>query len=213
METLNKAVLSGKITDETELVVSDPDRIYDVYHWKPQVGDTVSFSFQNYNGETITKELKIGAITSSKDGMGGYLFRISEEALKKFAGYDCTYAIEIQEKPESYQTIEQQLRHLIVENKDVQLLTLEEIIAKHQSDNSAGFTLAYTIAIILWIFATINQINLTITNLLAQKKEMGILKSIGMTDKQLKNLLYLRACLLLWLLFLLHVLLVYQGDI
>ena len=31
METLNKAVLSGKITDETELVVSDPDRIYDVY--------------------------------------------------------------------------------------------------------------------------------------------------------------------------------------
>ena len=86
--------------------------------------------------------------------MGGYLFRISEEALKKFAGYDCTYAIEIQEKPESYQTIEQQLRHLIVENKDVQLLTLEEIIAKHQSDNSAGFTLAYTIAIILWIFAT-----------------------------------------------------------
>lgn len=38
-----------------------------------QVGDTVSFSFQNYNGETITKELKIGAITSSKDGMGGYL--------------------------------------------------------------------------------------------------------------------------------------------
>lgn len=187
METLNKAVLSGKITDETELVVSDPDRIYDVYHWKPQVGDTVSFSFQNYNGETITKELKIGAITSSKDGMGGYLFRISEEALKKFAGYDCTYAIEIQEKPESYQTIEQQLRHLIVENKDVQLLTLEEIIAKHQSDNSAGFTLAYTIAIILWIFATINQINLTITNLLAQKKEMGILKSIGMTDKQLKK--------------------------
>ena len=36
--------LSGNITDGTELVVSDPERIYDVYHWKPQIGDTVTFN-------------------------------------------------------------------------------------------------------------------------------------------------------------------------
>ena len=35
---------------------------------------------------------------------------------------------------------------------------------EHQSDNRAGFTLAYAIAAILWIFAVINQINLTVTN-------------------------------------------------
>ena len=38
--------LSGNITDGTELVVSDPERIYDVYHWKPQIGDTVTFNFK-----------------------------------------------------------------------------------------------------------------------------------------------------------------------
>ena len=36
LASLNAAVLSGNITDDTELVVSDPERIYDVYHWKPQ---------------------------------------------------------------------------------------------------------------------------------------------------------------------------------
>lgn len=46
LASLNAAVLSGNITDDTELVVSDPERIYDVYHWKPQIGDTVTFNFK-----------------------------------------------------------------------------------------------------------------------------------------------------------------------
>lgn len=37
------------------------------------------------------------------------------------------------------------------------------------------------------MFAVINQINLTVTNLLSQKQEMGTLKSIGMTNKQLEQ--------------------------
>ncbi len=67
------------------------------------------------------------------------------------------------------------------------LQTIQDFIVEHQSDNRAGFTLAYAIAAILWIFAVINQINLTVTNLLSQKQEMGTLKSIGMTNKQLKQ--------------------------
>ena len=94
--SINAAILSGTITDDTELVVSDPERIYDVYHWKPQLGDTISLSFQNSSGEMITKDFKVGAITSSEDGMGGYIFRMPENMLKELAGYDCTYAIEIQ---------------------------------------------------------------------------------------------------------------------
>ena len=68
-------------------------------------------------------------------------------------------------------------------NRDVRLQTLQDFIVEHQSDNRAGFTLAYAIAAILWIFAVINQINLTVTNLLSQKQEMGTLKSIGMTNR------------------------------
>ena len=56
-----------------------------------------------------------------------------------------------------------------------------------RDSNRAGFTLAYAIAAILWIFAVSNQIKLTVTNLLSQKQEMGTLKSMGMTNKQLKQ--------------------------
>lgn len=83
LASLNAAIFSGNITDDAELIVSDPERIYDVYHWKPQIGDTVTFNFKNHSGETITKAFKIGAITSSNDGMGGYIFRMPENMLKE----------------------------------------------------------------------------------------------------------------------------------
>ena len=187
MDSLTTAIVSGNITENTELIVSDPDRVYDVYHWKPQIGDTVTFNFKNHSGKTITKAFKIGAITSSNDGMGGYIFRMPENMLKELAGYDCTYAIEIQAEAEYQEIIEQELKLLVSDNRDVRLQTLQDFIVEHQSDNRAGFTLAYAIAAILWIFAVINQINLTVTNLLSQKQEMGTLKSIGMTNKQLKQ--------------------------
>ena len=110
-----------------------------------------------------------------------------ENMLKELAGYDCTYAIEIQAEAEYQEIIEQELKLLVSDNRDVRLQTLQDFIVEHQSDNRAGFTLAYAIAAILWIFAVINQINLTVTNLLSQKQEMGTLKSIGMTNKQLKQ--------------------------
>lgn len=135
----------------------------------------------------ITKDFKIGAITSSEDGMGGYIFRMPENMLKELAGYDCTYAIEIQGEAEYQQMIEQELESFVSGNNDVRLQTIQDFIAEHQSDNRAGFTLAYAIAAILWIFAVINQINLTVTNLLSQKQEMGTLKSIGMTNRQLEQ--------------------------
>ena len=187
MASLNTAILSGNITDDTELVVSDPERIYDVYHWKPQLGDIISLSFQNSSGKMITKDFKIGAITSSEDGMGGYIFRMPENMLKELAGYDCTYAIEIQGEADYQQMIEQELESFVSGNNDVRLQTIQDFIEEHKTDNRAGFTLAYAIAAILWIFAVINQINLTVTNLLSQKQEMGTLKSIGMTNKQLKQ--------------------------
>lgn len=91
--------------------------------------------------------------------------------MRELAGYDCTYAIEIQEEPENYQKVEQELKELIAGNEDVYLQTLEDAITEHQTDNRAGFMLAYAIAVVLWVFAIINQINLTVTNLLAQKRK------------------------------------------
>lgn len=187
MDSLSVAILSGNITDNTELIVSDSNRVYDVYHWKPQIGDIVTLNFKNHSGKMITRDFKIGAITSSNDGMGGYIFRMPEKLMKELVGYDCTYAIEVQAEAESIQTVGSELNSLISGNDEVLLQTIQDFIEEHQEDNQAGFTLAYAIAVILWVFAVINQINLTVTNLLSQKQEMGILKSIGMTNKQLEQ--------------------------
>ena len=107
--------------------------------------------------------------------MGGYIFRMPEKMMHELVGYDCTYAIEVQTEPESIQEAENKIRSLIAGNDEVSLQTLQDFTKEHQEDNQAGFTLAYIISAILWVFAVINQINLTVTNLLSQKQEMGTL--------------------------------------
>ncbi|MEI3476763.1 MAG: hypothetical protein V8Q92_09315, partial [Coprococcus comes] len=67
----------------------------------------MTFNFKNHSGKTITKAFKIGAITSSNDGIGCYVYKMPENMLKELAGYDCTYAIEIQAEAEYQEIIEQ----------------------------------------------------------------------------------------------------------
>ena len=185
IENLNEALLAGDITADTELIVSDPDRVYDVYHWKPEVGENVNFQFHTKDGEAVTRTFTIGALPSSADRMGGYIFRMPEDKLNELAGYDCTYAVEVNAETDKYDAIEQNLSRLIAGNGDVYLDTLKNETTIRQSDNAAGFVLAYAISIILGVFAILNQINLTVTNLLNRRREIGILKSVGMTNHQL----------------------------
>lgn len=185
IENLNEALLVGDITADTELIVSDPDRVYDVYHWKPEVGENVNFQFHTKDGDVVTRTFTIGALTSSADRMGGYIFRMPEDKLNELAGYDCTYAVEVKAETDKYDAIEQNLSRLIAGNGDVYLDTLKNETTIRQSDNAAGFVLAYAISIILGVFAILNQINLTVTNLLNRRREIGILKSVGMTNHQL----------------------------
>ena len=57
-------------------------------------------SLQNHSGNVITKRPKTHAIIISSNDVGGYIFRMPENMLKELAGYDCTYAIEIQAEAE-----------------------------------------------------------------------------------------------------------------
>lgn len=212
IENLNEALLSGEITEDTELIVSDPDRVYDVYHWKPEVGEDVSFRFHTKNGEDVTRTFTIGALTSSADRMGGYIFRMPEELLKELVGYDCTYAVEVKVESEKYDDVEQSLSRLIAGNGEVYLDTLKNETAIRQSDNAAGFVLAYAISIILGVFAILNQINLTVTNLLNRRHEIGILKSVGMTNEQLIKSFFIEGMMISGMAILLTILLGIPGG-
>lgn len=185
LENLRDALITGSIDESTELVISDVDRFNDVYHWTPGLGDKITFQYKTGTDETVSKEVSIGAVTSNADGLNGYFFRMPDEVLTALAGYECIYAIEIQEESDMYEPVENELTNLVAGNADVELETLQENVAMHQSENAPGFFLAYAITIILGVFAIINLINLTITNLLDRKREIGVLRSIGMTGRQL----------------------------
>ena len=59
--------LSGNITDDTGSVYeSDPEHVYDVYHWKPQIGDTVLCNFKII---VVKNNKRQNCAVSSNDGM------------------------------------------------------------------------------------------------------------------------------------------------
>ena len=113
---------------------------------------------------------------------------------------------------EKYDDVEQSLSRLIAGNGEVYLDTLKNETAIRQSDNAAGFVLAYAISIILGVFAILNQINLTVTNLLNRRHEIGILKSVGMTNEQLIKSFFIEGMMISGMAILLTVLLGIPGG-
>lgn len=186
---LKEALIEGNVNIESDdqILVSAPERMYDVYHWKPKIGQKINISFFNDKNEKIVKEFTVAGITNNRDGMRGYIFRIPENVMNNIVGYDCTYAIEIKtdESLEKESIVDSYLREICRSNAKLHLETFDEKVAEHKADNAQGFVLAFALVLICGTFATLNQINLISTNLINRSKEIGILQAIGMTRKQL----------------------------
>ena len=49
---------------------------------------------------------------------------------------------------------------------------------------------AYVLVVFIGIFALINLINTLMTNFVSRQQEFGIMRSVGMSDKQLSKMLW-----------------------
>lgn len=113
---------------------------------------------------------------------------------------------------EALARIESNLRRIQFQMKPQRQLQYKNETAIRQSDNAAGFVLAYAISIILGVFAILNQINLTVTNLLNRRHEIGILKSVGMTNEQLIKSFFIEGMMISGMAILLTILLGIPGG-
>ena len=190
MRLLEKRLISGKLSDST-VVLSDPERFYKLYQWKPKVGDFITFHFTNRNGEMIEKKFMIGALSKTNDGMRGFFFRLPKSQLDIITGRDSTYSLEIMSDKKYKKEIKRELKQLIMNNTDFKLITIDELIKKNESNGNIIFFLGIAFSFFLGIFAVINEMNLIITNIRSRFYEIAVLQSVGMTRKQLQKSLFI----------------------
>ncbi len=86
--------------------------------------------------------------------------------------------------------IEQEVRAIIGKYPDLSLATLREKIADDAANIQKIKIQIYGISAFLILFSILNLINMMIGNFAVRKKEFSMLESVGMEEKQIRDMLF-----------------------
>ena len=79
----------------------------------------------------------------------------------------------------------QELKNIVAEHSNLALDEIDTAIAAEKSQNSAVFGSMQVLSWLVFLFGVINLINTTLSNQMSRKQENSVLRSIGLTQKQL----------------------------
>lgn len=105
-----------------------------------------------------------------------------KELLPRINNFDFTWVINIDPKEQS--SVDENLRNMISQNEDIAIESFSENVNGYEKDNTIYFILQI-ISILIFLFGVINLINTTLSNQLFRRREYSVLRSIGLTEKQL----------------------------
>ena len=158
----------------------------EIYRTGYQVGDTVTLSC--YNGQSKTYTV-MGTVQDVQIGNSSHFFILPEEELSvlypeisDFTGY-----VNLHTEQDS-----DQLRRAVfgaVSDQRVAISGLDDLSAELERGLRGELARDYGILAFIFVFSLINLANTLITNLLTRQQEFGVFQSVGMSDRQLSNML------------------------
>ena len=168
------------------LVCPSGGALKEIYRTSYQIGDTVTVSC--YNGQSKTYTV-MGIVQDAKIGSSTHFFILPEEELpvlypeiSDFTGY-----VNLHTEQDS-----DQLRRAVfsaVSDQRVAISGLDDLSAELERGLKGELARDYGILVFIFAFSLINLANTLITNLLTRQQEFGVFQSVGMSDRQLSNML------------------------
>ena len=168
------------------LVCPSGGALKEIYRTSYQIGDTVTVSC--YNGQSKTYTV-MGIVQDAKIGSSTHFFILPEEELpvlypeiSDFTGY-----VNLHTEQDS-----DQLRRAVfsaVSDQRVAISGLGDLSAELERGLKGELARDYGILVFIFAFSLINLANTLITNLLTRQQEFGVFQSVGMSDRQLTNML------------------------
>ena len=95
------------------------------------------------------------------------------------------YSWSIVSNPKKAETVKAELKNIVAEHSNLALDEIDTAIAAEKSQNSAVFGSMQVLSWLVFLFGVINLINTTLSNQMSRKQENSVLRSIGLTQKQL----------------------------
>ena len=186
--SLNKSLKRGTL-DYDELVHSNGiiftwDILFEQYGF--EIGDTIQLALYDGNKKIPFTGTLMASTNSSDD-----TFLIADEVLQQLiTETNPTSAIYITVQPEKFENVKRQIDELQQENTKFMFKSYdEELGIAKQLIRTIQYTI-YGLLIVIGIIGYISLINTMITSILVRKKELGILQAIGLSDKQLRQMIH-----------------------
>lgn len=158
-----------------------------------QPGDTIKLRY--FDGEEHTIELKIGAVSTEQVRAGGLRsnFCMSDATMKKLfrkMNTAASFSVSVEDYEKNGSQVETEIRALVNEYDDLSLLTLREKKLEAADQIKEKKLQIYGVSIFIILFSIFNMINTVIGSIVSRKKELSMLESIGMEERQVRHMLF-----------------------
>ena len=193
----NYAMVEAALTEGTMPTDSHSIVIHDqivAYFEDMGVGSTVEFS--SIDGKQSIPVTISGVFSTSKMPVIFGHGRAHTDGSVFFAPKDLFYELypeittfdyswSIVSNPKKAETVKAELKNIVAEHSNLALDEIDTAIAAEKSQNSAAFGSMHVLSWLVFLFGVINLINTTLSNQMSRKQENSVLRSIGLTQKQL----------------------------
>ena len=206
MET--KARSYSDIVKNKEIFVLKNDAVDEIYGWKFQPGDTIRFKWFDgteyredvfsIGGEIISEKAYSDPACFTALGVSGW-FLMPDDLVHTMLPESCNINSEVllsTEWDSKEAEITQQLNTIVTNSDNLQMRTLRDSINSKAGMYNTLLTSIVGISIFIMMFSLISLINTLVTNIMTRKQELSVLQSVGMTKRQLNNMVQYEAGLI-----------------
>lgn len=185
---LEEALVAGTLPEDSRSVLLDTKSAE--YFEDMRVGATIELSF---GGETVP--VTISGLFSRDAIISGHgIFALDSECM--FAPEELfhellpgienfAYSWSIVSDPEQAESVEQSLEKIVSSHSNLGLDTIGVHIEYEKMQNTLAFGGIQALSWLIFMFGVVNLINTTLSNQISRKRENSILRSVGLTGKQL----------------------------
>ena len=194
MALLQSCLLNGKISDyeqmasKNQMVIGRPGDFEKYFGIHPEAG--LSVTLKIFDGQhTENLEFEIAAVLDeSKIGNHGDkidMLLLPVDSMQKVAHSNLTYQYVICVEDSFEQQAENEIDQIVSDNPWLSVDSLSAAVAQNENFLQ-GTQLALAIAIVLiGCFSVMNLLNTTLTGIIVRRREFSLMRSVGMSQKQL----------------------------
>lgn len=179
------------MASQNQLIVGRPNDFKEYFGTWPEVGASVTLKI--FDGtDTKEMELEIAAVLDqNKIGNNGNkidMLLLPADSMNKIAATNTTYQYIIQVADNMEQQAQKEIEQILATAPRLSVRTLSDAIAQNVNFLQ-GITLALAVAIIfIGCFAVMNLLNNILTGVIVRQKEFALMRSVGMSQKQLTTM-------------------------